>query len=885
MAGYKNIIYRNAEELMHKNSLFKEYENEIHITATNSLKAGMMKSNSESSLNRWFSGPIISFSELLRFLGNGWSKSKTNLKQFTLVSKALRQQSNSVSKEEREIFASMDKNQESILKTMRLLTESGYTSASVKNKILKNEISTKEKMFLDIWERIEEDESFKCLHEWFKALEQSPKKVFRKTLCEMFDIILSDSKKRIAANIMPGEIAKDLVYSRIKTGKKSVLVLHGFYFLVPIQKRLFDILSERFEIVHVINYEPNYEHGFETVECFLNVKNNFQRALEAPCGVNYHAKEFLLAINGEFIGNKLIKNEKNIAKINYLEFNTLQQLRRYTKNYNERYVSPRAMQISDFLKTIEHTEHTRLSEHPIGRFLVNIHRINKRKFDVKSGQFVDYENITYELLREILNSGYLYVDKVNAQSAIRILDFLQEITKTYTTFSDWETGLNHIIELKTQAENELKMPRTAFSKDDRMYSFYHESLGYFYAKEEEINFIQDAILKIKNLFELLFKGVQINIKQYIEILETHIENEIVSTVSDRFDKIIAQNIISKLDELKDDSLDQLDRKDLVQGLKYFLSQNPDLEDEYEMELYGGEEYKELALINSLLNSDGLQFEDNRVIHFALMDNAAFPTQQSLNVWPFSKESFNLLCYDNRYLNQLKMRKELEVEIGCYQFYLIMTNAVKINFSIVKQLDDNKKLKRSFYLNFLSLIQGSNQQLKTLLNNQLKPTYKLEKIEFNQQKYDYMPRTMFNRCPKRFTYTFLLDYRPSFYDAFHEPFLFQQLIQYDYRFLGETKNFKMYRSWFPHWSESKKDIYEASSKEYMKKEGYKYKKKFTFVGNWRYNDIRVGLNLFGSRSEGENINGADDPLEENKFLKLGENCKYCPYQKICTDSTV
>lgn len=127
----------------------------------------------------------------------------------------------------------------------------------------------------------------------------------------------------------------------------------------------------------------------------------------------------------------------------------------------------------------------------------------------------------------------------------------------------------------------------------------------------------------------------------------------------------------------------------MQGLRYFLAQGADFEDEYEAELYGYEDSGMTETINSLLNSDGLQFEDNRVIHFSLMDNEAFPTSQSLNIWPLSIDSFDLLCQNNLYLHQLKIRKELEVEIACYQFYLIMTNAVKINFSIVRRLNKQR----------------------------------------------------------------------------------------------------------------------------------------------------------------------------------------------------
>ncbi|ETP67318.1 hypothetical protein G159_19430 [Planococcus glaciei CHR43] len=882
MAGYKNLIYTNAEELMNQQSRFMEYENAIHITATNSLKASMVISN--NNINRWFTGPIISFAELLSFLGDGWAKSKTNLKQFTLLSKALRIQSEAVTNGNRELFAAIDKNQELILKTIRMLSESGYTSSIVRNRLAN--LTEQERIFLDLWETIEPDYTFQCIHNWFERLQQSPKKVFRKTLVELFESLIKDTEKRIAANILPNESVKDIVHERIRQGKKSILVLHGFYFLVPIQKRLFDVLSERFEIVHVINYQPNYKHGFQTVEHFLNLKPyNYTTALQSPFTVNYHAKEFLLAINGQFIADEMIDAASQLEKINYFEFSTLQQLRRYTQIHDERYVSPRAMEVTDFLATLEQANNKKLSEHPLGVFLVNIHRINKRKFDVAKGQFLDNENVTHTLLRELFNSGYLYVKGVNAKSAMRTLDMLKEITKSFTMFEEWYECLRRIVEHKQEAENAFKNAYSYDSKDHLMYSFFHETIGYFYCTEEELNFVREAIEQIRQLFETLFNGNEININQYVEILEDHIENEIMPVLTSQLDKEIAQHIIMALTGLKSDTLDKIDRQDLMQGLQYFLGQNQNQDDEYEIELYGQQEQNSANTINSLLNSDGLQFDDNRVIHFTMMDHEAFPTKQALNIWPLSKDAFEQLCEKNKYLNQLKMRKELEVEIACYQFYLIMTNAVKINFSIVKRLNEHKNLKRCFYLNFFSLIRGSQKHMNLLLEKKIAPDYMLETVEFGAQKYDILPRQMFNRCPKRFVYTFLLDWRPVFYEAFHEPFLFQQLIGYDYGVLRKKGNFAMYRSWFPHWSETKKNIYEAAAIDYVDNNPERNRPHFTWVDRKKYTNIRMGLSLFGSRSKDELIDRGENPLEISELAKNGDHCKYCSFQMICKESSL
>lgn len=311
MSGYKNLVYTNAEELFHQDSTFATYKDAIHITATTSLKTGMIKSN--TGLNRWFTGPIISFAELLKYIGGDWSKAKTRLKQYTLLSKELRQFNEQNPSLNTNLFSAVDKNQELLLKTIRLLIESGYTSSLVRG-ILQN-LTEQERILLELWQAVEHNPAYHNIHNWFEKLKNSPKNVFHTTLIKLFQDVLEDNQKRISANIPYDHSIQDIIHKRIKRGKKCQLVLHGFYFLVPIQKRLFDLLSKEFDIIHVVNYQPNYKYGFQTIEHFLHIQQlGFERAMPYPYTINYHAKEFLFAINGSFTAPKMLTDEDNIKK-------------------------------------------------------------------------------------------------------------------------------------------------------------------------------------------------------------------------------------------------------------------------------------------------------------------------------------------------------------------------------------------------------------------------------------------------------------------------------------------------------------------------------------------------------------------------------------------
>ncbi|PGZ07268.1 hypothetical protein COE47_33580, partial [Bacillus thuringiensis] len=84
-----------------------------------------------------------------------------------------------------------------------------------------------------------------------------------------------------------------------------------------------------------------------------------------------------------------------------------------------------------------------------------------------------------------------------------------------------------LIETKQQAEDQFAHLSSYDNDEHRLYSFYHEVIGYFYSSEEDLNFVKEGIFKIEQLFNLLYNGTEINISQYVEMLGAHVTKDIV----------------------------------------------------------------------------------------------------------------------------------------------------------------------------------------------------------------------------------------------------------------------------------------------------------------------------------------------------------------------
>ena len=884
--GVEILTYKSAEQLMLHDSLFSKYEDVIHITATNSLKKGIMEGISASYKSRWVTAPVLSFGQLTPFIGSKWFLSKTELIQNTRLSQIMREYAK-LPDYNPGIFQAFDKNQDIVLRTMRSLVDAGYTSKEIRAII--NNPTEEEQIFLSILQQLEKDKTFKSYANWFIKINMDPvvefQKVVQATLNDLLNIDedqmpsrlkFSSDEKRQQANILKGSSKNEIEAVLNNTfNKKKVIVFHGFYFITPVQKRIINALSSKMKVVHLIHYNEDCPNIFKTVERFLDIdKNGYLPVSKQSFPINIVANKFSKIIEGDFNESITLEGEK------YFEFSHMYQFKEYVQQDADLLISPRAQEVRSYLDDIHSSSEVNLIDYPIGKFLLDVHQINNRDYNQAKRAFEDGDQLDTHILLRLFNSGYLFIEGQSAKKYVSDLEKIEPILAQCITFADWKYELNKLKELKIGIEQTLVSSAVIEKMDieHESYAYVNRYLAYFNVSIEHIDMIEKGLEGLKTLYNRLFTGENISINNYMNELISYISKAIMPSLGSDGEIHVAEKVLSVLDELKDNDIDNVDRKDLISGLRYFLSQKSKVDESTEAPIDTNEPNSLQSPIISLQDADMIGFLENRSIHLAFMDNKALPMVQNVSLWPFKKKSLEALYKDNPFLNQIHLRKELSSDITSYLLYTMMQDATNVKFSIVKNLNDQHHLMPSFYIDLLDLRKSSTKITEVNEEPEIyNATIEHKTIQLLERKKTPLLEATLDKCRKRFVMSYLLKSQPDFKSDFHLSFVYRNLLQLfklmqkDVPSVTEKETTEFISSWFPQWTDMKKKMLQKNAKNNTWSN-----QKFTY-DDVNYFDNYNRIVLFGNKVSER------DKQSSIGLATPGKHCMYCPFKLQCKES--
>lgn len=874
------MTYESVDQLADIKSAFQQFKHTLHITATNSLRKGISTHNGINQ--RWLNAPILTFGQIMDSMGYGWYSSKTQLKQYTSISQYLRYQTQQNIQYNSSIFGSIEKNKDIVLRTIRMLEEAGITPNNV-TQWIPPKPSQEEKLCLDIWSALEKENAIERFRKWFlefqdtNETERMLKEVVIKAIMQSFD----SRDERQLANISPLKFNHLIEKEKFENFSSTLtdqslkdkrIVLHGFYFITPIQQRFIDALVKaNYTVVHLINYREGYPSVFETVEEFLDFKQNtVQKVSLLPSLINQVSNKFINICEGDFSID--LKNSAS----NYVSFNHLYQFKNFVNHSEHKsdfLISPRAREVRRYLEDISKASNLKLKDYPIGQFLIDIHRISTTNYNEDTEQFNDREELNVDILLRIFASNYLNIDGIQSKKYMRDLEKIKFLLMTKTTFSDWIVTIEDLIEQQQLLEEVLTSPHINNPTiETDLYVLPQKMIAHYSVPIESLQAILKGLHNLKNLYVQIFYGNDIELNKFVDIIKGYIEDEVLPSISVEDEKGIAQHVLNTLEALKDDDLESFDRRDLIQGLRFFLSEGA--ESNQANSLFG-ESFQDGPIV-SLQDGDILPFIDDEHVHLAFLDSKALPLSQNLVTWPFNNQSMAALYRNNNYLRLVQLRKNLDASITKYLIYLITENAASIKFSTVANFNSELGLQPSFYVELLDLpkIDVNSLTLQQDEGNQ-SLGYQSENLLMKKRlKSDLLIKTK-DYCNKRFTFSYLLQDFPTFESDFHQRFVFQSLlsryraIQKTYPSSISTKEMEQFiYSWFPHWNNTKKDILNKKSKNWKH-----LATEYNFDNQIIFHDDLSKVALFGKKPK----------FKPDLFANAGPHCKYCPFQIHCKES--
>lgn len=685
--GDKIIEYKNVEDIPSKlqdSGLTKE---KIIICASNVGAIGM-----NVMMKNYNNITIISIGQIIKSMVGTWDSEKTKLSQELKLGKVIldliseTKSTKVLTHSQEEILENIFKIKDELLASIRLMVEANLKPSDLSGICDDDELI----VFLKVWEKVEQIEnSFSVYREtvinefnnedrlesaFKRGLEEAIKSQIRqlknfkkryghnklaknidnkeRELGEVIDEIIERYKEKY-------KIKEEDIWEKIGTQDRktiaytlgedivlpSEIVLHGFYFLTPIQHY---ILYKLKNIGEIDNIFLNNSYILDKVDnsvfeiwnkSFSQTFCNITEEDEIICDYEPLQETWGLIFsdinNGEAEGKikadlgKLHKKNYRINKNNYSSI--ISMVNDSNKSYqNEAYFSPYKKEINSLLKNItEKNVMSNLLETPIGEFINVIHEIWKNS--IQQGE--TYINI--ELLNKCFSTGWLEIEygneKKNAADYLYILKDLESYFKNCKTISQWDSYMNTLKKAKEDLGDTLGLKNIICN------------FSYFNVEDNDIKLINKFVLIIDEIIQVLntSKSESINVNNHFQLLENIINDYSKSTEGtiENDEDLEMLRIVEKILE-SDLKTTTCLSEDVFKALSTYV----------ENKLMTAEEEKYDDII---LDMDGAEF--TQILGFSKanlcqIDNNFIPGGKTNFTWPLSEPLINKMiswCGNNK----------------------------------------------------------------------------------------------------------------------------------------------------------------------------------------------------------------------------------------------
>lgn len=853
-------------------------DNILHICATASLTEAMVKRFGKKGnviAAKWFTDAVL----------ENWMASSVKFKQYMFLSELVRKGSVD-NPDDSPVKQALRRNKADALLTIRMLAELGVKPAD-----LKESAQTRYEYELSqIWGQLElkdkETKFFKRLDTLHFALKRPYP--FRNMVNER----LQKKYRRDAESGLKMQVRLENLHIN------QTIVLHGFYFLTPIQQLIFQALKQaKTNIIFLQFYNPKYMNTFSFLQDVLGQENGW-----APAD-DWHISTFkdkqsdgiadYLASFFEEHVSVVTPNSIRISQTEYSHFyNWMQNFKQdiVEKESNEKKLPVNHLtmageiiqqRLQEFFPE-EHLSKRSFLSYPIGQYMMHLHKI--------WNQEIKQQQVDIITLQECFLSPWLYVEdavageRKHASEYLHDLQMLEDFFLRNMTMQEWIANLQELI------ENLREGPFLVREFD---------------ISSSHVRFIDEIKNPIKKIgpYSIAVANLE-DIKRILELMNDHVE-QLFRTDNEHFS---LPEYFSLLQEIMNGSLNMGDlqehEENLIKKLAEVFQYNQNRTDErpYHIEdiaeavyvlLAGSLDEPEerrrqskLIRLRSFTEIDGVIFEDTD-IHVSGLDEFSFPNQSSTLPWPLTIRTAEKLCLKTPHMKAMLLRENHKEVIPRFLFFLLLSGKQHIMLSWFKEWGGKQGLKPSIYLKLIGDVCISNKGYanQICLPEESSKLVKNDAIVYEQELGHYSDYALseLNLCQRRFFYSYVVQPYSVYRSDFHFGFLYSNL----YKLVSQfgTDPTLMMKQVFPHWTDFKREAKTASAVRFNNPPALSEVFKYTGMEYQALSGLKYLVNPRNS-SEGWKKAWRNEgyTLTESHvdFLKPepGTNCRYCPHEEFC-----
>lgn len=875
----------------------------LHICAAASTTRGMYQMYGND-----FEKPILSIGDIIKYIVGEWDDSVVKIGQYTSITRYIKELDEQLKshpdykiKYER-LLKGMRRNQQDIQNAIRNLVECNIFPHEFEP------MTDEEKIFLALWYKLESNENDKSIYafrnEIYKNLNDDKefKERFRDAILKTIK-----NKEKILIRENNNNEPKSRFYEILTKYKKEIddkqsiprrVVLHGFYYIRPVQDRLITLMQKSgIEIIFLNWYDEKYPEVFHIWEKTFDKSWGYPSKEEWITDSNKDEYRWC-DLFADIYKGKVNQNDLNKIKQGKMPQlkcydNSIEFVNDYKENMNDRYYSPESHKMDNMLKDYfpEKFKNRHFLSYPIGQFLYEIHKM----WDEESSQL----KIDIECLQQCFSSGWLSEEingkKENSKDYIYDLYLIKTYFKNCESINQWQDRLNLLKTIKSEVVNNLNTDK---EKEDKNYRLHQSSsnpfmkFSFFKIEESRIDAIIKFINRLVNIATYLFSdNEEIKLSEYMKKIDKVIERTSFDDINEVEEKIVTNLKKKILKPLKNEVYCY--PEDIADAIILFLG------GDFEQNEDNNREKRKDGIIDPIEKIEGasISYRSDACVHICQISEDSMPGNNKSYPWPLNKENVKRINtprdYSNKLLDRMKLIYDERGEINRYLFYCALQSSDNIKFSWIKNWED-KVIDQSIYIKLLSTWIEKFKEIDASYDIDVGEKYEINKLEikpFNKNEINKLSRECIEEykiCPRRFYYSYIINDFPTFTSDFHHRFLFTNIIKSISATLQcrNTTVYNQIEQFFPQWN----IIEKTQLKEYSDKFNVSKNNNYDVFDGVSYISTRDLTNflipsyfkLFNKGSYTDKI------ISENTKTGIfkatpenGQKCTYCPHIDYCS----
>ena len=550
--------------------------------------------------------------------------------------------------------------------------------------------------------------------------------------------------------------------------KEKKLFLMGFYFITPIQERIFRGLEKiGYEIAFLNSYDLSYPIAHSIWDETYSGEYDRKNAIEIQEHIN---------IENSF-GEAIQYNKRKLEVQIITDSNPFEFAKR-VKGYidsGELIFSPDDRTCNELLEKIypELNSARHFLSYPVGQYVYYLHKM----WD----EIDNCLNMSFEYVYKCFASGWLASGEINGRYYLYELKRLEVFLKGCNTFDAWK---NRIEEMRNARKVVACFENDDMDRYEKLLSNPFRKISAYSVGEESIEDIIKLLVQLmKDAEDLFGKEEKTMLHMHLSKIEKLISTRMneIDTLSD--EEKIANEFLERLKEISEPNL-ICSKATLRDAITSLIGNRFDENDDFDKSMSSiiGKARPLMSVESAILDND------DKPVHLVMADETTLPGGKKELPWPLSEKVIHQLIDDLngkkdavRYLKSLESIRNNRPLSNRYLFYTFMDNARKSSLTI-EWIDtkEGRKIDASPYVYSVGYIEDGSIISHDDIYNRISSALSIDihvPDAIQLMKRDIPEEVVMDyiACPLRYTYGYLLNEQPEFSDDFHYSRLLTQTI--------------------------------------------------------------------------------------------------------------